>query len=181
MGLPQTLIKLIKDTIGEPESGAEIGVFKGETSKALLEAFPKLFLHMVDPWREWGEGDSYRKHKRTGNLTQEEWDKVYRSAMHNVMFYGLKRFMIHKTTSEKAATGFEDQSLDMTFIDGDHTYEMVKQDIKLWPPKIRKGGLIIFHDYGGRYRGVSKAVNREFGQQNLILPGNRVCGVVLNG
>jgi len=82
-------------------------------------------------------------------------------------------------TSEEAAKEFEDQSLDMGFLDANHTYESAKQDIKLWTPKVKIGGLFVFHDYGGRYRGIMKAVNKAFGRGNLLLRGNRVCGVII--
>ena len=72
-------------------------------------------------------------------------------------------------------------NLDFVFLDGDHTYEHVKEDISLWLPKIRQGGLFVFHDYGGRYAGVKKAVNRKFNKEDLILPENRsrLCGWVV--
>ena len=183
MRLPQTLIKLIKDTIGEPEVGAEIGVYKGITSKALLETFPNLELIMVDPWKEWVEGDSYHKHRRTGKLTQEEWNEIYNTALDNVKPYTFVddlRARIYRGTSLETIRYYENRSLDFAFLDGDHTEKMVDQDIELLLPKVRKGGLLVFHDYGGHYRGVKKAVNKVFGIQDLILPGNRVCGVIIN-
>jgi len=39
-------------------------------------------------------------------------------------------------------------SVDMVFIDGDHSYEGVKKDILNYKPLIRKGGLLCGHDYG---------------------------------
>lgn len=36
--------------------------------------------------------------------------------------------------------------LDLLFIDGDHTYDGVKQDFEMYAPLVRAGGLIIFHD-----------------------------------
>lgn len=39
-----------------------------------------------------------------------------------------------------------DQPLDFAFIDGDHTYEGVKQDFYMYGPLVRPGGLIAFHD-----------------------------------
>lgn len=36
--------------------------------------------------------------------------------------------------------------LDYLFIDGDHTYEGVKQDFELYAPLVGKGGIIVFHD-----------------------------------
>jgi len=39
-------------------------------------------------------------------------------------------------TSEKASK-FKQMSLDFIFIDGDHRYEMVKQDLNTWFPKVK--------------------------------------------
>jgi cephalosporin hydroxylase len=36
--------------------------------------------------------------------------------------------------------------LDFLFIDGDHSYEGVKQDFKMYAPLVRSGGIIAFHD-----------------------------------
>ena len=36
--------------------------------------------------------------------------------------------------------------LDFLFIDGDHSYEGVKQDYELYSPLVKKGGIIAFHD-----------------------------------
>lgn len=38
------------------------------------------------------------------------------------------------------------REIDYLFIDGDHTYEGVKQDFEMYSPFVRKGGLIAFHD-----------------------------------
>lgn|GEM_PF-504993 len=36
--------------------------------------------------------------------------------------------------------------VDVLFIDGDHTYEGVRQDFEAYSPSVRPGGLIVFHD-----------------------------------
>lgn len=41
---------------------------------------------------------------------------------------------------------FKEDSLDLLFIDGDHTYKGVKQDYEMYSKYVRKGGLIVFHD-----------------------------------
>ena len=41
----------------------------------------------------------------------------------------------------------EDQYLSYIFVDGDHSYEGVKQDIINYFPLLASGGLMIFHDY----------------------------------
>ena len=50
--------------------------------------------------------------------------------------------------------------LDVVFLDGDHSYEAVCDDIKLWVPHIKSGGILCGHDY--RFTPVQRAV-KEFG------------------
>lgn len=39
-----------------------------------------------------------------------------------------------------------EEKLDFLFIDGDHTYDGVKQDFEMYSPFVKKGGYIAFHD-----------------------------------
>ncbi|MDW8321375.1 MAG: class I SAM-dependent methyltransferase [Armatimonadota bacterium] len=48
-------------------------------------------------------------------------------------------------TSADAAAQF-DQPVELLFIDGDHRYEMVRQDFDLWFPKLLEGGYLLMHD-----------------------------------
>ncbi|MFH0806294.1 MAG: class I SAM-dependent methyltransferase [Candidatus Brennerbacteria bacterium] len=38
------------------------------------------------------------------------------------------------------------RTLDLLFIDGDHTYEGVKKDFLMYSPLVKNGGLVAFHD-----------------------------------
>lgn len=49
-------------------------------------------------------------------------------------------------TSEEASKLYKNESFDAIFIDGDHTYNFVKQDIELWYPKLKTGGIMFGHD-----------------------------------
>ncbi|MCY7870786.1 class I SAM-dependent methyltransferase [Bacillus spizizenii] len=52
------------------------------------------------------------------------------------------------------------QSIAAIFIDGDHEYSSVKQDIVTYVPRLVKGGFIVFHDYDTQFwPGVPKAVD----------------------
>lgn len=66
-----------------------------------------------------------------------------------------------KGISWEMADQFEDGTVDMVFIDADHSYESVVKDISAWLPKIRKGGIISGHDYNNPC-GVKQAVSERF-------------------
>jgi hypothetical protein len=57
---------------------------------------------------------------------------------------------------------FSDKTIDMVFIDANHTYDAVKADIEAWLPKVRK--IICGHDYADGWPGVKQAVNEKFPQ-----------------
>ena len=52
-------------------------------------------------------------------------------------------------------------TIDLIFIDGDHSYEACKADIAVWAPFARRGGVMAFHDFGSRAEGVTRAIFEE--------------------
>ncbi len=46
----------------------------------------------------------------------------------------------------KVKTLLKGQQIDFLFIDGDHTYQGVRQDFEMYSPLVRNGGVIAFHD-----------------------------------
>jgi len=52
----------------------------------------------------------------------------------------------HQSTLDTVKRILNGRKVDFLFIDGDHTYEGVKQDFKMYSPLVRKGGIIAFHD-----------------------------------
>lgn len=63
-------------------------------------------------------------------------------------------------SSRKASSEFPDEFFDFVYIDGDHAYESVKQDLLLWTRKIKKTGILAGHDYD--WPGVKQAVDERF-------------------
>lgn len=49
-------------------------------------------------------------------------------------------------------------TIDLVFIDGDHSYEACQADIAAWSPFLKPGGVIAFHDFGSRASGVTQAI-----------------------
>lgn len=67
------------------------------------------------------------------------------------------------------AVNYEDESFDFVYIDSDHQYEPTVNDIRIWWPKVRSGGILAGHDYNSRNKlyGVVEAVD-EFVEANNI-------------
>ncbi len=49
-------------------------------------------------------------------------------------------------TLRKVKTLLKSSKVDFLFIDGDHTYQGVKEDYQMYSPLVKKGGIIAFHD-----------------------------------
>lgn len=131
------------------KTGAEIGVAAGDFSDALCSQIPGLKLYCVDPWRAYKgnrRGGTSDKHQRNFERTTQ------RLAKYDVTY--LRMF------SMEAVEHIPDSSLDFVFIDGNHDYSYVKEDLERWSEKVKVGGIIAGHDYYHfRHSGVIEAVD----------------------
>lgn len=118
--------------------GVEVGTFKGEFSKEIMENWGGT-LWMVDVWR--GLGDEYKDASNHNIHTN-----AYAEAMKNIEGYEDRAIMV-RGTSEVTSEMFEDESLDFVFIDANHAYDYVVQDIELWYQKVKPNGYLLGHDY----------------------------------
>jgi hypothetical protein len=73
--------------------------------------------------------------------------------------------------SSDSAQYFQDGTVDFVFIDADHIYERVRDDINAWLPKIKPGGIIAGHDYNPPHE-VERAVNEIFGNRVVRIPSD---------
>lgn len=116
--------------------GAEIGVASGYYSEILCKINPKLHLYCVDPWLKYYD---YKDFANPGTfISMEEKAKKILSKYNTTI---IKKFSID------AAKEFKTGQLDFVFIDANHAYKYVLEDIALWTPKVRKGGIVSGHDY----------------------------------
>jgi len=166
------VIELIEQLGTTALQGAEIGVFRGETSAQLLRRFPGMRLLLVDAWTAYSPDHPYRvSADASSKRSLAEQLAHYRAAEANTRFAAERRDF-RGLESSAAAAAVADASLDFVFIDGDHTYEGVSSDLRAWWPKLRKGGLCCGHDFDHpRDRrgvwGVRQAVT-EFAQTNNV-------------
>jgi hypothetical protein len=122
----------------EFDKGAEIGTEKGKYASVLLGNNPDLKLYCIDPWKEYLKGEGYL------DVDQRVHNRHYKRTQ--IRLHGLNYVMI-RDFSHRAVHQFEDESLDFVYIDGNHRLDYVTQDLVLWTPKVKPGGIIAGHDY----------------------------------
>jgi len=161
------LIGLVEKHLPQQEIlGVEVGIDHGDNVFDLLKHFPDLLLYGVDAWESICEPCT------------EEWVKAVEARRYFLNRVQSDRFTLLCSTSVNAAKVI-DTSLDFIFIDANHSYEFVKQDLIAWFPKLRYGGLFCGHDYNGHGDkvgkfGVKKAVDEFaalYGQEVKVTKG----------
>ena len=123
-------------------AGAEIGVKEAKYSERILYHWKGRLLYSIDPWREFSR-EIYRD---GANVPADEQEAFLDEAKFRLARFG-DRSKILRLTSEEAAREIPDGSLDFAYLDAQHHYEAVKEDIALWYPKVKPGGLLGGHDY----------------------------------
>ena len=134
-----------------PKDGTfvELGAWLGKSSSYLCDKATGQNIVIIDSFKGTAEDlDSYDKLAKTKDIF-----KLFTENM------GDRKYTAIKATSKAAARKFKAESLDVVFIDLDHSYEAVKEDIKLWLPKVKKGGYIAGDDYHPNWKGVIQAVD----------------------
>jgi len=142
-----------------PENGkmAEIGVWQGRSlcSVAKIIKDKNLQVAAIDTFKG-SEGE-----KEHTSLAEKI--SILDAFKNNILRFGLeKNISIYSMTSASASAAIPNRSLDFVFIDANHSYEYVLQDIKLWLPKVKDGGVIAGHDFLYS-EGVRTAVHETFG------------------
>ncbi|MDB2689114.1 class I SAM-dependent methyltransferase [Luminiphilus sp.] len=121
----------------------EIGVWKGEFSKKILDIAQAERLHL--------------------------FDMDFSICMPEVMADA--RVTCHQGDSSTLLSDWRYGLFDWIYVDGDHSYEGIRKDIEAAAPLIREGGYLVFNDYAhitplglGSF-GVHRAVT-EFAQRH---------------
>lgn len=120
---------------------AEVGVFKGRFAEALLQQCPAITdYYLIDPWRNLPEWN------KPANVHDDRFERFYNEAMDRTAFAAGKRHVLRGKTTE-VIDSIGDESLDFTYIDGDHTLKGITIDLVNCWPKVKAGGFIGGDDF----------------------------------
>lgn len=129
------LAKLFKEL--DYFTGAEIGTARGSYAITLSINNPKCKLYCVDAWSTYDGLNDY--------TDQDKLDEYFKAARHRLKPY--QRVEIINKLSMDAVKQFDDESLDFVYIDANHEFPYVAEDIFYWSKKVRPGGIVSGHDY----------------------------------
>lgn len=156
----KALEKVLSMVVREGIKVAEIGSWKGLSSSVIAKMiFPyhgKLFA--IDHWM----GSEGVKHHEIAKTLD-----IYSIFKQNMIALGFGD-IVHPLVmdSQMAAEIFKDGILDLVFIDADHRYSHINEDISLWLPKLRDNGIICGHDCEGYYSAYTMNI-REIVNEHL--------------
>jgi predicted O-methyltransferase YrrM len=134
------LIDLIAD-LPEMDSMLEVGSFAGESALMFYNSGKFKSITCVDVWED------PHGAKRMA-YAEESFNKRLGGKVTKIKAAFTERLNLPK--------------FDFIYIDADHNYESVKQDIQLAKKLIKPNGIIAGHDYSHGFAGLMNAVNEEF-------------------
>lgn len=156
-----------RDTIGDvvklPKNShiAEIGVFRGEFSDVLYNSYSPERFYLIDPW----EGKLVSGDKNGNNVTWINGDDALEEIQNRYKDKSSVVF-VRKYSRDITSDDIPDGSLDLIYIDGDHSYSGVYNDLHLAWRLVKNGGWIAGHDYSVN---ADKTNNRyDFGVKQAV-------------
>ena len=142
----------------------EVGVAKGNFSRTVLSQWKGAKYSMIDP-HEAQDIEIYRETQTNDwNTWKAECLKICEED---------KRAELITAYSPAVSDQFKMDSLDFCYIDGNHSYRAVMEDLDAWWPKVKIGGIMGGHDFmtntdGGAWIEVDKAVERWTKEHGVI-------------
>lgn len=123
----------------------EIGARYGESSEMILKTLNIKNYYIIDPYTSYSHynSDGFDKiisSDKDDNIFKEVNKKLHKINK-NVKFY--RNF----SNDIDVVNKFDDESLDLIFIDGNHTYKYVLEDLENYFPKLKKNGILCGDDF----------------------------------
>ena len=122
----------------------EIGVDGGNYSRKIINALSPVLHYCIDPYKKYD-------HPHSHSWPQEEIDKLYSNLVNNIFEKEIKNgsVKILKKISSEGIKEIPDDCIDFMYIDGNHWFEYVSDDLFNSLRVIKKDGIIAGHDFYG--------------------------------
>ncbi len=153
----------------KPDVCVEVGVFGGSSiypTASALKFNSRGRVYAIDPWVN---DDCLTGYSRD-DANYQWWNNVDLEGIYREFLKMLGRFQLRqycvvlRMTGATALSQFDDESIDILHIDGNHTENAALFDAQMYFPKVKRGGYIWFDD--ANWETTTKA--REFLAQHCI-------------
>lgn len=121
---------------------AEVGIGYGFHAEEILKNTKVDKLYLIDPMKKY-QNDSFSNDV----VENGGFDALAIKIKELLYTYSNKYTWFRKPSIEILNEEIEDNLLDAVFLDGDHSYDAVSQDLPFWWKKIKNGGQLLGDDY----------------------------------
>ena len=122
--------------------GVEIGVAGGEHALSLLQSLDIKKIYLIDPYEHYPEYYEGKLHFGVDQLELELMEKLAKELLSE---YSDKIVWIKEKSS--LAINLIKEKVDFVYIDGNHQYEYILEDIDNYYPIVKPLGVLGGHDY----------------------------------
>lgn len=177
-GLPNLIIRVLtaRSIRSEHLEVLEVGTLFGCSVGAIYDVcvgnFKDIHLTVIDPF------EGYYGQPLDPSTGISVTRKIFESNMRRLAIPESEYSVIQGWSYEEdVVKRASERVYDLLIIDGDHTYEGVKRDYRLFRPMVRVGGYIVFDDYQSVFPGIVGFIDEEVHKQpdvGLIGTGNTI-------
>jgi|SRR4051812_13197423 predicted O-methyltransferase YrrM len=144
--------------LGPGSKVVEVGVWAGRSAIAMALAgrARKVTVYAIDPWQDY-EQEHVEPSTELKGAGVSSFQELYELYLSNVKRLNADNIVTLRDSGVEAARKWQFGPVDVVFIDGNHDYEPVREDIQAWLKHLKPGGLLSGDDWN--WDGVQRAVN----------------------
>jgi SAM-dependent methyltransferase len=133
-----------------PKVFVEVGVAYGYHAMHILETNSHLNYIGIDPYiPDYDVKDPFSRD--VSKLFPSPTPAQSMNRLHDAVLRNLETFSgrakLIRETSQEAARKFSTNSVDMVFVDANHTFDQALADIRIWFTKLQPGGILVGDDW----------------------------------
>ena len=127
---------------------AEVGIGYGTHAKQILKNTSIEKIYLIDPMKYYPNDQFADTIMNTVPIVpNNQFNELYDCINQYLSDYKEKVVWFRKESISITIDEIPDQSLDCVFIDGNHEYQYVLDDLQFWSKKVRPGGQLLGDDY----------------------------------
>jgi hypothetical protein len=140
------LLDKIKSHLGEINTAIEIGTWRGDFASLMCSKLQPNKFYAVDPFTLYEGYTDKPDVNEFGSQTNLDALAVKVADRVSKMLPDCRSVLL-RDLSCNAVNQFDDNSVDVVYVDADHKYEPVLADIRAWYAKVKPGGILCGDDY----------------------------------